>query len=194
MNRAADNDTVRGPEDELEAAIEAARAGDPRGFDTLFRAFGSSVAGYLRARSTGDPDGIANDVFLRVFRTIGSFQGDAAGFRAWLFTIAHHAAVDDARRRRRRLTEVPLAWAPDVTGGDVEGEVDALLARERVDAVLRSLSPDQRDVLLLRIVADLSVADTARILGKSFEAVKALQHRALGALRRSDTSHGAVPQ
>jgi RNA polymerase sigma-70 factor (ECF subfamily) len=184
---------VSEPDDELGAAIEAARAGNPRGFETLFRAFGASVAGYLRAHSTSDPDGLANDVFLRAFRTIATFQGDAAGFRSWLFTIAHHAAVDDARRRKRRVKEVPLERAPDETGGDVEAEVLANLAHERVHALLSALSPDQRDVLLLRIVADLSVSDTAEILGKSFEAVKALQHRALGALRRSISSRGAVP-
>lgn len=192
MNRAADNNPVSEPDAELEAAIESAQAGDPCGFERLFRAFGGSVAGYLRARHTSDPDGIANDVFLRIFRTIPTFRGDAAGFRSWVFTIAHHAAVDDARRLRR-VKEVPLAWAPDVTGGDVEAEVLANLAHDRVDALLSVLSPDQRDVLLLRVVADLSVADTAAILGKSFEAVKALQHRALGALRRSISSQGAVP-
>ena len=190
----ADNDAVSSADGELEAAIEKAQAGDPRGFETLFRALGGSVVGYLRARSSSDPDGIANDVFLRAFHTIRTFEGDAQRFRAWVFTIAHHAAVDDARRLQRRVTETPLAWAPDAAGGDVETEVLASLAHERVHALLSLLTPDQRDVLVLRIVADLSVADTATILGKRPEAVKALQHRALGALRRSISSQTAVPQ
>ena len=66
--------------------------GDARGFDVLFRATGASVVGYLRSRSVSDPDGLANEVFLRVFRSIHTFTGDGARFRSWLFTIAHNAA------------------------------------------------------------------------------------------------------
>ena len=192
------------PADGIAEAIERAQAGDGRGFDTLFRAFGRAVAGYLRARRVSDPDGIANDVFLRAFRTIHTFQGDPPRFRSWLFTIAHNAAIDDARRRRRRVEETSLEHLPEWAGGDVESQVAAHLARERVDALLRQLSPDQRDVLVLRIVADLSVEETAAVVGKGYEAVKALQRRGLAALRRSisdpdgeaisDSDEEAVPR
>ena len=106
-------------------------------------------------------------------------------FRAWLFTIAHHAAVDDSRRRKRRVRESALERVPDAVGGDVEAEVMARLAHERVQSMLALLSDDQRDVLTLRIVADLSVEDTAAILGKGYEAVRATQRRGLAALRRA---------
>jgi RNA polymerase sigma-70 factor (ECF subfamily) len=179
-------------DDQLEIAIERARAGDQRGFEALFRTLGASVLGYLRARGVSDPDGIANEVFLRAFRAIHTFRGDANRFRSWIFTIAHHAAVDDGRRRRRRVAESPLAAAPEPSGGDVEGTVLANLAHERVQTLLSGLSEDQRDVLMLRIVADRSVAETAAILGKSPEAVKALQHRGLAALHRALSADGAV--
>ena len=61
---------------ELTVAIERARAGDPRGFDALFRTLGAPVVGYLRARGVRDPDGVANDLFVRAFRNIHTFQGD----------------------------------------------------------------------------------------------------------------------
>jgi RNA polymerase sigma factor (sigma-70 family) len=180
--------------DELEDAINAARAGDSRGFEVLFRAFGAPVAGYMRARGVSDPDGIANDVFLRAFRTIQTFRGDATRFRAWLFTIAHHAAVDDARRRHHRVREVPVEHAPEPVGGDVESEVMVHLAQQRVHDLLSGLSADQRDVLMLRVVADLSLEDTATILRKNPDAVKKLQRRGLAALRRAISLHEAVPQ
>ena len=167
-----------------------------RSFETLFRAFGPSIAGYLRARNVGDPDGLANDVFLRAFRTIHTFQGDGARFRSWLFTIARNTAIDDSRRRRRRVAETPLEYAADSAGGDVEADAMARLARARVDALLAGLSPDQREVIVLRIVADLSVEETAAVAGKSYEAVKALQRRGLASLRRAlteDSSQEAVP-
>ena len=178
----------------LDGALERARAGDARGFDELFGATGAAVAGYLRGRGVGDPDGVANEVFVRAFRTLHTFQGDGERFRSWLFAIAHNAAIDDARRRRRRVVEVPLDAAPEAAGGDVEADVLDRLAQERVRALLARLSPDQRDVLLLRIVADLSVEETARVLGKGHEAVKGLQRRGLAALRRALSSEEGVPR
>jgi RNA polymerase sigma-70 factor (ECF subfamily) len=179
-------------DDQLEVAILRAQAADERGFETLFRTLGASVAGYLRARNVSDADGIANEVFVRAFRSIHTFRGDADRFRSWIFTIAHHAAVDDARRRRRRVAEAPLDRAPEIAGGEVEAEVLAHLAHDRIQGLLRGLSTDQRDVLMLRVVADRSVSETAAILGKSHEAVKALQHRGLAALRRALCADDAV--
>ena len=185
---------MRDTDHDIDAAIERAQAGDARGYDTLFRSFGAPVAGYLRARGVSDPDGLANDVFLRAFKTIHTFRGDAQRFRSWLFTIAHNTAIDDARRRRRRVREVPPERAPDALGGDVEADVMARLAHERVQALLSTLSTDQRDVITLRVVADLSVEETAAVLDKSYEAVKALQRRGLAALRRAISSEQAVPR
>ena len=190
----ADRFTMRDIEDGLDAAIAQARAGEPRGFEALFHALGGPVSAYLRARSVNDPDGIANDVFLRAFRTIHTFQGDAQRFRSWIFTIAHHAAVDDIRRQQRRVREAPLAWAPETAASDVATEVIAGLAYERVHAILSGLGADQRDVLMLRIVSDLSLAETAEVLGKSYEAVKALQRRGLTALRVALSSQEGAPR
>jgi RNA polymerase sigma-70 factor, ECF subfamily len=188
----ADNAPVTQADGILDAAIERARAGDAAGFDALFRELAGSVAGYLRARRVSDPEGITNDVFLRAFRSIQTFKGDAARFRSWLFTIAHNAALDDLRRRRRRAEETPLSRAREESGGDVEAEVMARLAHDRVHALLGALSADQRDVLVLRIVGDLSVEQVAAVLGKSYEAVRALQRRGLASVLRAISSQEAV--
>jgi RNA polymerase sigma-70 factor (ECF subfamily) len=173
---------------DLDSALESARAGEARGYEALFHALGGSVAAYLRARSVSDADDLANEVFLRAFRTLDTFRGDGERFKSWLFTIAHHAAIDDKRRRTRRVAEVPLPErngdATGDPGGDVENEALAALAGDRIRALLDQLSPDQRDVLLLRVVGDLSAEQTAEALDKTYEAVKALQRRGLAALRR----------
>ncbi len=178
----------------LDRALDRARAGEAQGFEELFRATGAAVAGYLRARGVSDPEGVANDVFVRAFRTLHTFEGDGGRFRSWLFSIAHNAGIDDARRRRRRVVEVALAAAGDPVGGDVEDDVVARLAHERVETLLALVSPEQRDVLLLRVVGDLSVEETAAVLGKGYEAVKALQRRGLASLRRALSSEEGVPQ
>jgi RNA polymerase sigma-70 factor (ECF subfamily) len=169
---------------ELDDALESARAGEARGYEALFNALGATVAAYLRARSVSDPEDLANEVFLRAFRTLGTFRGDGERFRSWLFTIAHHAAIDDKRRRSRRITEVPLSASFQPPLGDVEAEVFEVVGRERVHQLLDQLSPDQREVLLLRVIGDLTAEQTAATLDKSYEAVKALQRRGLASLRR----------
>jgi RNA polymerase sigma factor (sigma-70 family) len=178
----------------LDGALVRARGGDSRGFEALFRATGKAVVGYLRAHGVEDPDGVANEVFLKAFRTLDSFDGDSEKFRSWLFTITHNAAIDDARRRARRPVGAPLDVAPEPAAGDVEDDVMTRLADERVRQLLAHLSEDQREVLMLRIVADLSVEDTAAIVEKSYEAVKALQRRGLASLRRKMRSTEAVPR
>jgi RNA polymerase sigma-70 factor (ECF subfamily) len=174
---------MRGTAD-IDGALESARAGEARGYEALFRALAPTVTAYLRARSVSDPDDLANEVFLRAFRTLGTFRGDGERFRSWLFTIAHHAAIDDKRRRSRRITEVPLSAVSQAPQGDVEAEVFEVVGRERVRHLLDQLSPDQRDVLLLRVIGDLTAEQTAAALDKSYEAVKALQRRGLATLRR----------
>jgi RNA polymerase sigma-70 factor (ECF subfamily) len=184
---------VRTSDDGLDRALEAARAGTPYGYHDLYTALAGPVAGYLRARGVSDADGLTNEAFVRAFRALDTFDGDADRFRAWLFTIARNAAIDERRRTRRRPVEV-FDPPPEVVGGDVEDDVLARLANERVAVLLDLLSPDQRDVILLRVVADLSVEQTADVLAKSYEAVKALQRRALERLRRAISSPKGVPR
>jgi len=188
---------MSGTSPELDAALEAARAGETGGYDALFRTMGSAVMGYLRARGVQDPDDLTNAVFLRAFRALHTFTGDGERFRSWLFTIAHHASIDDRRRRGRRVVETAFDPASAEPAGRADEVEDAVLARrseERVEALLALLSPDQRDVLTLRIVADLTVEQTGAVLGKSYEAVKALQRRGLATLKRQLVAGEAVPR
>jgi RNA polymerase sigma-70 factor (ECF subfamily) len=178
----------------IDLALEQARAGNTSGFETLFRTYASAVFGYLRARGVSDPEDLANEVFLRAFRNIHTMQGDGERFRSWLFAIAHNAAVDQARRRVRRPAEATLDENSAVAGGDVESEAMARLERDHVRRLLATLAPDQRDVLLLTIVGDLSISQTAAVLDKSYEAVKALQRRAIAALRRQLVPREGVPR
>jgi len=164
----------------FDTVLDAARAGEGWAFERLFDAFGRPVAAYLRGAGVEDPDGAANEVFLRAFRGLGAFVGDEDRFRSWIFTIAHHLLIDERRRRARRATSVPLDGTPEPVATD---DLAIALGDDRVRRLLAGLAPDQRDVVLLRIVADLSLEDTAQALGKKVNAVKALQHRAMRALR-----------
>lgn len=145
----------------------------------------SAVTGYLRLRGAPEPDDAASEVFLGVFRNLGSFSGGEDKFRSWVFTIAHRRLLDERRRAARTPRIDPLPEVlPALPGGDVETEALGVLGEEWVRDVLDRLSPEQREVLLLRVVADLPVEEVARILGKRPGAVRALQHRGVATLRR----------
>jgi RNA polymerase sigma-70 factor, ECF subfamily len=173
-----------------EELVAAAQHGDRTAFGALYERYSARVLGYVRGLGVSEPEDTLGEVFVSVVRDIGAFAGDEAGFRRWLFTIAHRRAVD-AHRARSRRPEDPTdpAGLPDdgATNDAPDADLDQLGLGPPVRQAVDLLTEDQRAVVLLRIVADLSVADTAAVLGKQPGAVKTLQRRALAALRRSLT-------
>jgi RNA polymerase sigma-70 factor (ECF subfamily) len=171
--------------DHLAAVLAAACTGDGRALSELWRRHSGQVAGYLRARGVRDVDDVTSEVFLAVFRGIRRFDGDGEAFHAWLFTIAHHRAVDEVRRAARAGEIHPYDAASD-RRSVLSAEDSALeaLSDQEVRALLAVLTPEQRDVLLLRFVADLTIDQCAAVLSRSQDAVKKLQRRAIARLRR----------
>jgi RNA polymerase sigma factor (sigma-70 family) len=168
-------------DDVLRAALEQ----EPWACHWLYDTYAGRVFGYLRAQGADEPEDLTSEVFLRVFDRLPQFSGDEANFRSWLFTIAHRILIDDARRRQRRPQTIALVADVDAhPSGDVEREALANVGAEWADELLATLPPDQRAVVALRVTSDLSLEQVARILDKRVGAVKALQHRALAALRR----------
>jgi RNA polymerase sigma-70 factor (ECF subfamily) len=166
--------------------IGFARAGDRLVMRLICDTLGPRLVAYARGQGVDDPDVIANETLYRVLSGLDGFTGTATGLRSWAFTIGHNLIVDEHRRRARRPVpgdEVELAsMAAEV---DVEATVAARVAMGQTLAAINELNDAQRDVLLLRHVADLSVAETADVLGKRPNAVKQLQHRATKALARN---------
>ena len=174
------------PDDGFTCMLRGARAGDPADCRALYESLAGRVCGYLRLRGATDPEDLTSEVFLRVFNHLDDFSGNAHGLAAWVFTIAHRALVDERRRNTRRPSTVALTESiPEAVARD-EPETDALagIARDDLLTLLDCVTPDQRDVLALRIVADLPIRQVALVLNKSPATVKALQHRGIAALRR----------
>jgi RNA polymerase sigma factor (sigma-70 family) len=164
--------------------LTAAQAGAAWAFEVLYRDLAPSVTGYLRLHGAVEPDDLASETFIGVFTGLGGFSGDEDALRAWVFTIAHRRLVDDWRRRSRRpqVTDDDTDLATHV-GGDVEDDVLLRVGTESVHRLCGALPDDQRTVLLLRILADLTVEQVAQVMGRSVPSVKALQRRGLRALR-----------
>lgn len=165
--------------------LSAAQAGDGWAFDELFRGWNAPVTGFVRARGVVDVEGVVNDVFLRAFGGIGSFEGNESGFRAWLFTIARNRVIDEARRAGRSPSTTRLDEASLVAGGDVVADAERRFGDDRVVALLGLLTDEQREVLTLRFVADLTIDQIAEATGRRRGAVKQLQRRGLRRLERT---------
>ena len=168
----------------FDGVLAAARLGEDWAWRAFYKELAPRVQGYLRARGELDSDDLVGEVFLQLARDLSRFEGGEAEFRAWVMTIAHHRLLDERRRRSRRPTEVAAPEElPEPLGGDVEEEALASIGEEGVHRALAGLSDEQRSVLLLRILGDLTVDQVAYALGKSPGAVKALQRRGLEALK-----------
>jgi RNA polymerase sigma-70 factor, ECF subfamily len=182
--------------------LAAARSGDEAAFADLFRGAQPRLVRYLRVLDPSVAEDAAADAWLEVATHLGDFQGDEAGFRSWLLTIGRRKLVDRVRYDARR--PVHLVAADDVGLLDalqpatVRGLADpAVVAEEdeatdRAVALVRTLPPDQAEVVMLRVVGGLDNAQVAAILGKSPGAVRVLSHRGLRRLARTLRARSAV--
>lgn len=171
----------------FDAVLNAARAGADWAWVRIYDGLAPAVLGYLRARGAYDPEAVVGDVFCQLVRDIHGFEGGEAGFRSWVFVIAHHRMLDDARRRQRRpetLVGGPESLTELTDPVDVEREAIRSEQEAHLRGLIDELTPTQRDVLLLRIFGGLTIEEIARAVGRRPGAVKALQRRGLEALRR----------
>ena len=164
---------VRSAADVSDTAMPARSVAD------VFVALGAPVHGYLRAAGVADTENLLGDVFLRVARALPRFSGDDRDLRRWVFTIAHNCVIDDRGRATRERASFAFLHRRDrhnAAPAPAEPFDPALLA------ALADLTPDQREVVTLRFVADLSLDEVAHMTGRDVGAVKSLQHRALRTL------------
>jgi RNA polymerase sigma-70 factor (ECF subfamily) len=130
------------------------------------------VYAYAKAAGADDCEDVLGEVFVAVVRGLPRFRGDDDGLRRWIFTIAHHRVVDERRRLARQRKAIRVAL--DNIAPPPEDPFDPMLV-----AALATLTVDQREVVVLRFIADLSLEDVAAMTKRPVGAVKSLQHRGL---------------
>jgi RNA polymerase sigma-70 factor (ECF subfamily) len=172
------------------ADLAGARRREPAAVTRIYSAYAPALFRFFLAAVGDRPtaEDLTGDVFKSAIEDLPRFRGPVEALGGWLFGIAHHDLSDYRRRQARNLVQPldELLMEAALAGGAVDPEELALerVEGDRVLAALRQLTPDQREVLLLRLVADLTAPEVAGILNKSTEAVKALQHRGLASLAR----------
>jgi RNA polymerase sigma-70 factor, ECF subfamily len=170
------------------AAVARAREGDVDALRLLFLLYADNVFGYVLSivHDEHDAEDLTSEVFARLPRALGLYRPGATPFAAWLLRVARNAALDHLRRER----SVPSA---DVHPA---GEPAGPYERERLAGLrsaLAALPADQRQVVVLRLIAGLSPGEVADRLNRSVDAVHALQHRARRRLRTELTALGFAP-
>jgi RNA polymerase sigma-70 factor, ECF subfamily len=169
--------------DDFDGVLSRARSGDETAFGRLWDALHPRLLRYLRVLGCDEADDVASETWLQAVRDLSRFDGGADDFRGWLFAIGRHRVIDASRSRiRSRSRLMSAAVVPVVEPNPVEDEVlDGLSTRQAV-AMVAGLSPDQAEVVALRIIAGLDTAAVARILGKTPGAVRIALHRGLRTL------------
>lgn len=173
-----------------EDLVRRAQKKDPEAFGQLYDAHFDRVYRYvvIRVRNQADAEDLTQQVFLKALEHIGSYRYRGLPFSAWLFRIAHNQIVDHWKRKSREKGKVmPMEQMDEatMTGGDDPATLAELQAGlDEVAAACETLTDSQREVISLRFAGGLSVAETAKAMGKREGAVKVLQHAALVKLRR----------
>ena len=160
--------------------LASARAGDEAAFARIFRDIQPALLRYLRV-ITADPEDVAGETWVQVATGLRRFRGGEQDFRAWLFTIARNRAAD-AGRSRARHPAAPLDMteaAQLLTTPDAADQALEAVSTQAAMALIKSLPPDQAEIILLRVVAGLDTGDVARIVGKTPGAVRVAAHRGL---------------
>ena len=166
----------------LDAVVAEACSGHKEALAELYREFHGALVGFLFGLVATEAEDLAAETWIDMARALPTFQGDGTEFRRLLFTIARRRAVDHGRRKQRRRTDpadmrqLPLV-AADGDPGSMVVDVDA--SRRAVQEISKLLPRPQAEVVLLRVVAGLSVAETAHVVGRSASAVSVLQNRGL---------------
>jgi RNA polymerase sigma-70 factor (ECF subfamily) len=174
-------------------ALARARLGDETGFLVLWEALQPRLLRYLQVIGCDDVDDVAGETWLQVVRDLPKFKkGGADEFRAWLFTIGRHRAVDAARSRTRfrdKVLTIEMMPPAATPAGSVEDQVLEGLSTRQAIAMVAGLSKDQAEVVALRVIAGMDTEAVAKLLRKSPGAVRVALHRGLRALSDDPRIH-----
>ena len=181
---------------DFQDVLIAAREGEGWALGRLFRVTYPRFVCYVGAVAPADAEDVAADAWLDVARGLHRFEGDEQAFRAWAFTIARRRLLDLRRSRARRRTDPvdPGELVAAGGAGNVEEEAMTSLGTGwAIHLITSSLSPDQAEVVILRVIGQLGVDEVAAIMGKRRGTIRVLQHRALRRLAQVLQGEGVTP-
>jgi len=169
-----------------ESLVQRAKQRDQEAFAKLYEEYFDRIYRYI-ALKIGDKveaEDMTQQVFLNALQSISSFKWKGIPFSAWLYRIAHNQVVDHLRKTKKRVA-VPIDESRASSDSNPQLMAEQSLDIEQLLSATQRLTEAQRQVISLRFAGELSIAQVAKIMGKSQGAVKALQHSAIVALRKT---------
>lgn len=165
---------------DAEQMIQRARRGDEQAISALYEMHADAIYRYVlyRVPTAEDAEDLTGEVFLKMVEGLPKYQLTGVPFEAWLYRIAAARIADFYRRRKRR----PQAALPDTLADHIALPEDQLQHNQEIETlrgILTQFNADEQTILILRFVERKSHQEVAAALGKSANAVKAAQHRAL---------------
>lgn len=164
--------------------LSAARRMDKKALTEIFDLYARPLYNYA-LRYCGDPllaDQVVGDVFAKLLEKLAERKGPRDNLRSYLFEMAYNSIIDNARYVSRRVS-IELVDTYGYDGLSVNPNIEDQLELEKVSQAIKSLSPDQRHVIILRFLEGFSISETATILRKTIGCVKITQFRAIWNLR-----------
>lgn len=168
----------------LDGWVVRAQAGDSAAFANLYEHFAGRVYRFCLARvgSISDAEDLTQLTFLKLVEALPRYEQRGQPFAAWLFRVARNVVIDFVRARHEHADLDGLEDAGRTPRAP--GDAFEVRAGEDVERLLPFLTPEQRDVIVYRFYAGLSARETANAMGRHEAAVRALQFRAIAAMRR----------
>ena len=190
-------EAVSSGDPEVVEQVRLAQEGSAHAFALLYDRYVDQIFAYVyhRVGHRQTAEDLVGDVFLRALRRISTFKWQGVDFGAWLMTIARNRVHDHFKSARFRLeATVEEVFDSPVEHGTDNPEQAVLTAdlTQQVHDAIRQLKGEQAEVLYLRFIQHLNVAETAAVMGKTDGAIKALQYRALKSLAKL-MPEGLVP-
>jgi RNA polymerase sigma-70 factor (ECF subfamily) len=166
--------------------VRNAKAGNSESFGQLYDAYLERIYRfvYFRVEDQQTAEDITSQVFLKAWENLGRFQIGGTPFLAWLYTIAHNAVIDHYRTRKVTAALEDVRLSDPGHAEAVENGIDSAVEMGSIKTALLTLTDDQRQVLLLKFIDEMSNEEIARHLGKREGAIRALQMRGLKALAK----------
>ena len=169
----------------FDSVLDAARVGADWAWVALYEDIAGPVFGFLRSRGVADAEEAARDVFFEIARGLSEFDGNEAEFQVFVFGLAHQRVQVEKRYPARRVRSALADRVLDRLEAGIDGaaHINAEGVPDDVRRAFEVLTPEQRDVLSLRIIAGLDSHQVASVLNRRVAIVRDLQKRAMNRVR-----------
>ncbi len=177
-----DNNSKNGPQ----KLMQLAKNGDVEAFGHLYELYFAPVFRYIyfRVKNKSETEDLVQDVFLKVYKSISVFQEKDKSPLAYFFTVARNTIIDYWRKKRNVSSLEKIANKISVDEKTPQELIERNEATATIYQAIEKLTEEQQEVVILKFIGELSNQEIANLLGKTEEAVRQLQCRALKALRK----------